>query len=317
MSGRDLLVAASLAVLVACDGGDADEVVDGATADVGGDDGVDAGPDAAAPDGGSPGCGEEVLPVADITGTEGLAIAADGTLYYSQSGSIGRRRPGEAPQDAWVALPGTTTIYGLALRDDGVLFVAAPSGGGKIWRIDTTAATPAPEVIYSPAPSANGIVVGPDGAIYYSSLGGGHVYRLDPSVTPAARTQVTTTTIPGGPNGIFFADATTLIVLSYQNADVYEITLAQGAETARHIVGDTGAGTAPDGIARDTLGRWYIGDNGGDTLRRFAPDWSGGETLLMNVPAAANVVFGRGALACTDVYVASSGALGIFHADAP
>ncbi len=293
---------------------DADgDVQDIADADVGIEPDAAPGPDApvAMPDGAvEPQCGTEVLPVAQITGTEGLAIAPDGTLYYSQNGKIGRRRPGTAPENAWVDVGGTTTIFGLVYDDaSGMLYVAAPSLGGAIWKIDTIAATPAATILYSPAPSANGIVIGPDGAIYYSSLGDGSIYRVDLAGT---RTEVTTTDIPGGPNGIFFENATTLLAVSYNGGVVYSLTLgANMKEVARSNVGDVGG--KPDGIALDEQGRWYIGDNTQGRLLRYAADWTGEEILLTDLPAAANVVFGRGTLDCADVYVASGGALGRYH----
>src|SRR5687768_6788772 len=96
------LFAISLLGLAGCGGGGSTEV-DGAPAvrpdgAAGSPDGADRPPDGAA------GCAGEAVPVADITGTEGLAIAADGTLYYSQSAAVGRRVPGQPPDDGWVGL---------------------------------------------------------------------------------------------------------------------------------------------------------------------------------------------------------------------
>jgi sugar lactone lactonase YvrE len=295
-----LASAGLLVVLGAC----ADETSGGDA----GDDTPDAGDADGAPADG--GCGSEHLPAAQIVDTEGLAMAPDGTLYYSQTGAIGRRRPGMAPEDAWVTVAGVGTIYGLAHDDTGgALWFAVPtSGGGGIYRIDTQSATPAAEEVVASAPGANGLVIGPDGAVYYSSLGGGDVFRVAPGASTG--TKVTASKIPGGPNGIYFQDASTLIVLAYNGGDVYALTLLGGSEQSRSKVG--AAGVAPDGIARDAQGRWYIGDNGAGRLLRYQADWSGEEILLDNVPAAANVVFGRGAIDCRDVIVASSDELGVY-----
>ncbi len=269
---------------------------------------ADMGPDAPT----QPACGNEQLPVAQITGTEGIAIAPDGTLYYSQDGAIGRRRPGMAPEDAWVALPGVGTVWGLAYDEaSGVLYVAVPgSNNGKLMKIDTAAAAPTATVLYPGANGANGLVIGPDGALYYSA--GSKVYRVD---LQGQRTQVNGTQGVPGANGLFFASPTNLLVLAYNSGEVWELTLdASMHETAR-----TKKVTVPnarlDGIARDEQGRWYLGDNGGGRLLRYRADWTGLETLLPNVPSAANVVFGRGALSCTDVYVASGDTLGRFVGD--
>ena len=66
---------------------------------------------------------------------------------------------------------------------------------------------------------------------------------------------------------------------------------------------------APDGIALDTMGRVYIGNNSGGTLIRLDADGTNPMTLQMGIGAAANVEFGAGPLNCNDIYVASSGVL--------
>jgi sugar lactone lactonase YvrE len=88
-------------------------------------------------------------------------------------------------------------------------------------------------------------------------------------------------------------------------------------ETARKIAASVGlSGAALDGIAHDELGRIYVTDNARGALIRFSADLSQSTTLVENLPAAANIAFGRGALDCHDLYVASSGALGRYHGDA-
>jgi sugar lactone lactonase YvrE len=253
-----------------------------------------------------PVCGSEHLPVADIRGTEGIAVAPDGTFYYSQNGAIGRRRPGEAPDDQWVDVPNTTTIYGLAYDDaSGMVYVAAVSSK-KIFKIDTNAASPTATVLYTPANGCNGLIIGPDGAIYYSG-GGGNVYRVS---LQGQATQVNGDSLPGA-NGLYFESASKLLVLEYGNRQVWQLTLDGSMhETSRMKIVTVAGSQGVDGIARDEAGNWYIGDNRPGRLIRFKPDWSGQETLLDDVPAAANVVFGRGALDCKDVYVASGDKLG-------
>jgi len=306
-----------LILVAACGGGDDG----GATADAsggGGDGAIDA-PEA---DGGAvidapmldgaAGCGAMAPPLADLGGTEGIAIAADGTVYYSQNGAVGRWIPGGAAVDQWVTLAGATTVWGMAFGPAGVLYVGTPGGGGRIWSIDTTAATPTATTYLMNAGSANGVTVGPDGAVYYSNFNAsGHVYRVAQANT---RTQVTTTAI-NQPNGVLFDADGTLLVATYSNGDIVRLTLTAGAETARAtaLAGTVGMTGNPDGLARDEQGRLYVTNNSGGRVLRFGAA-SGGtfgarEELLANVGSAANMAFGRGALACTDLYVTSSGAL--------
>lgn len=257
-------------------------------------------------------CGTESLPASTIRGTEGLAIAPDGTLYYSQSGAVGRRLPGLPQEDRWVLLPGATTVWGLALRADGTLFVGSPTAGGNVFRIDTTVASPTPEVLYPGAGGANGLTIAPDGTLTYGDFSSGRVYLLDDA---GVRTEITASAIRQA-NGLLYDDDGTLLVLAYGDAQVWRLTLdAAGLEVSRVLAGSV-AGARLDGIAKDVTGRYYLGDNGGGRLIRTDSAFGNQEVLLSGVSAAANVVFGKGALDCTDVYVASSGPLGAYQSDA-
>ncbi len=297
----------------ACGGGEGDEVDAAGGDDAGGSDGVasdapiDGSGDAASA------CGSMSPTLADLGGTEGIAIAADGTIYYSQNGAVGRWVPGGTAVDQWVTLSGATTVWGMAIGPGGILYVASPGSGGRIWRIDTNEATPAATTYMMNAGSANGVTVGPDGAVYYSDFNAtGHVWRVAAANT---RTQVTTTAI-NQPNGVLFDGDGTLLVARYSTpADIYRLTLTAGAETGRMtaLAGTVGMIGNPDGLARDEQGRLYVTNNSGGRVLRFGAATSGvfgaREELQMSVGAAANMAFGRGALACTDLYVTSSGAL--------
>ena len=305
MRGTSLLALLAPTLLLACGddgGGTGDDV-----ADIDARPGEDGGDpiDAADPDGGSSACGTEVAPVAMITGTEGIAIAADGTIYYSQTGGVGRWVPGtNTPEDDWVELAGTSTVWGMAIDDaTGMLYVATPGSGGDIWEIDTTAATPAGTELFPSAGSPNGLTLGPDGAIYYGHFAAsGQVYRVD---TEGNRTTVTTEPIVQ-PNGLLFDDDGTLLVANYDTGEIVRLTLdGTHTETARDVI-DANSGS-PDGLARDVMGRYYVTDNGGDEVLRYDSAFANPQSLLPDVSAAANMGFGRGALACTDLYVTSSG----------
>jgi sugar lactone lactonase YvrE len=254
-----------------------------------------------------PACGEERLPVRDIRGTEGLAITADGTVFYSQPRAVGRRRPGQNPENAWVQLPDAGTVWGVAWRaSDATLFVATPSAGGRIYAIDTRARDPQPVIWMRNAGAPNGLIIGPDDRPYYSDFGGGGVYRLD---GPDRAVQITQRAIQSA-NGLLFNADGSLFVLSYRRGEVVRLSLDDaGMETGR-VVAHTERNAALDGIARDARGRLYLSDNGAGTLLRFDARFGNREVLAQGIRAAANIIFGRGAIDCAAVYVASSGALG-------
>ena len=138
------LLLLAVALLSACgkDPATGDDVADHDAAAV---DAPPGSPDAdTSPDAGA--CGTTSPPLAMISGTEGLAIAADGTIYNSQNGYVGRWVAGAVTAvDQWVALAGATTVWGMAIAADGMLYVATPGVGSKIWKIDTSAATPVAE----------------------------------------------------------------------------------------------------------------------------------------------------------------------------
>jgi sugar lactone lactonase YvrE len=266
-------------------GPDAAAVIDGAP-------GIDAapGPDGEAPiDGPASLCGTAQAPAADITGTEGIAIGADGSVYYSQSGSVGRWSALDSSQDdSWVALANAGTVWGMAINAEGILYVATPSGSGRrIFSIDTNAERPTAELVLQNAGGANGLTLGPDGFIYYSDFNGDEVYRVDPS--NGDRTAVTDPEEDAinSPNGVLFDADGTLLVLSYGGGDVFRLTLEGGVETDRVRAG--GIDGNPDGLARDLEGNYYVTDNSGGEVIRFDSDFANPEPILEDTPSAANM----------------------------
>lgn len=269
-----------------------------ARADAGRDAGAvaDAGTDA-----GSPGeCGAARPALDGITGTEGLVIARDGTIYYSKSGGVGRMRPGGSPEDGFVAISGT--VWGLALdAANETLYVGNPGHG--VHRVDLTAATPAAGFFVEDLGAPNGLTVGPDGFVYYSDFNEGRVYRVDPA--GGAPTEVTTSTISGA-NGVAFESAGTLLVASYGTGRLFRLTLAAGRETARALVTD--ALSNPDGVAVAADGTIYVGDQGGAIAAGVYAIAGGVVTpVRTGLAAPASVEFGAGPLRCDDLYVAIGG----------
>lgn len=278
--------------------------------------GTDAGPGADAGPGSDAGpaasCAGARPTVSAIRGTEGLIIARDGTIYYSQAGAVGRLVPGGTPENAWAPLPGSPgTVWGIALdAANTTLFVGSPSGGGTIFRIDASGATPA-VTSFTTAPAApNGLTIGPDGALYYSDFGDDSVWRVP--ATGGTPTEVTTSAI-GSANGVAFDDDGTLLVCSYSSGRLFRLTLTGGVETARATVA-MGLGS-PDGVAVDANGDYWVTNNGSGRLLSVRA--SDGMVTTITTPAigaAASLDFGAGALDCEDLYVASSG--GMFRYEA-
>jgi len=249
-------------------------------------------------------CGTERPTVSGVRGTEGLVIASDGTIYYSQSHAVGRIRPGMAPEPGWAQLPAAaSTVWGIAIDVPNHRLLVASPATRIIYSVDLTSDPPMGVSYLASAGQANGLTMGPDGALYYSDFSGGHVYRVT-GIDAGTRTRVTTAAIPGA-DGLAFHRDGSLYVEGYSNGSLVKLTLTGNMETARETVA-TGL-TAPDGLAFDAMDRIYIG--GGGTLTRLDADGSNPTVLLERLSAPANVEFGAGALPCTDIYVATGGAM--------
>ncbi len=265
--------------------------------------------DAGSDGGGGTGCGTARPDVAAITGTEGLIIARDGTIYYSQSRAVGRLAPGGSPENGFVALPsGAGTVWGIALdAANETLYVGSPTAA-TIYSVDLTAATPTATVFVASAGGPNGLTVGPDGALYYSDFGGNGVRRV--AATGGAPTNVTTSPIAQA-NGVAFDAEGRLLVASYATGTLFRLTLTAGAETGRETVA-TGLGS-PDGVAVDANGDYWVTDNRGTLL---SVDAATGTRMnaLPGISSAASLDFGAGPLNCQDIYIASGGAMRRYEA---
>jgi outer membrane protein assembly factor BamB len=247
-------------------------------------------------------CGTARPAITSVRGTEGLVIAADGTIYFSQSHAVGRIRPGMPPEPTWAALPAAaTTVWGIAIDVPNHRLLVGSPATRIIYSIDLTSDAPMGVSYLATAGSPNGMTMGTDGALYYTDFGGGHVYR----VVDGARTRVTTATIPGA-DGLAFHRDGSLYVEGYNNGTIVKLTLTDNAESARETV--VSGLMAPDGLAFDATDRMYVGGGDGRLLRLDA-DGTNLTVLRTGISSAANVEFGAGALPCTDLYVASGGVL--------
>jgi len=255
---------------------------------------------------GAPSCGTARPTLTGVRGTEGLVIARDGTIYYSQSGGVGRVSIDGTNDDNWVTIAAASTVWGLALdASNATLYVASPMNS-TIYAVVTAtgASTELSDMLNQP----NGLTMGPDGALYVGDFGDDAVYRVD--TASGATTEVTTSNV-GSANGVAFApgDPNTLYVLSYSAGTLTALTLdATHMETARRMV--AGSLGSPDGITLDDAGRFYITDNGAGRVIQLAADGTAPDVISTGaIGSAANLAFGVGALDCHDLYVTSSGVM--------
>src|SRR5262249_47284508 len=135
-----------------------------------------------------------------VADSEGLAIAADGTVYFSQPEAVGRLTPTGTLDKAWAKLPGATKVWGIAIdRPHKVLYVGSPTTT-IVYRPTLEDAPPVTNFVVQ-AGSPNGLTMGPDGALYYTDFQpAGDIYRV---TADGARAKVTASPLPK-PNGLAF-----------------------------------------------------------------------------------------------------------------
>jgi lysophospholipase L1-like esterase/sugar lactone lactonase YvrE len=252
---------------------------------------------------GSVPCGAARPSLEQISNAEGLVIAPDGTIYFSQPfvGSntqyLGRYRPpyDQPPETRWVDMGGNA--LGIALDPERKVLYAGSRTLKKLLRV-TLGDPPTLRALADAEGGINGVTLGEDGAVYYSDQDGGHLYRVDPE---GAKTRVTTSPITE-PNGIAFGPDGKLYVVSWTTTEVTRLELANGVEVGR-VLFATLPQVKGDGIAFDARGRVYA--TASSTLYEISPD--GKEVHPLGRTAGANIEFGAGALACTDMYIAGVG----------
>lgn len=244
-------------------------------------------------------CGGARPAVSGVTGTEGLVISREGSIYFSQRAAIGRLDADGTLDTSFVELPRTATqVWGMVFdAANEHLYVGSPSSG-SIYDVDLTATPPAVTALATGVGGPNGLTLGPDGALYFSDFTGGRVMRvgLEAGATP---------TVVGtlrSANGVAFDDEGRLLVCGYSSGTLVRLTLSRGVESARETVASRLG--SPDGVALDRDGTIYVTDNGAGRLLRIEADGST-TTLQSGINAAASLEFGTGALDCEDLYVAS------------
>jgi sugar lactone lactonase YvrE len=228
-----------------------------------------------------------------VADSEGLAIDADGTVYFSQPSAVGRLTPAGKLDKEWAKLPGATKTWGIAIdRPAKALYIGSPATS-IVYKV-TLDEAPTVTSFVTNAGAPNGLSMGPDGALYYTDYQpAGDVYRVG---ADGARTKVSTSTLPR-PNGVAFGPDGALYVDLYEQGAVVRLTLANGKEATRSDLVSAGLDKA-DGIAFDSAGNLYIG--WGEGISRVSPDGRAVRRLAKG--KTANVEFGAGAIPATDLY---------------
>jgi glucose/arabinose dehydrogenase len=249
-------------------------------------------------------CGKERPNLDGIKTAEGLAIAPDGTIYFTQpfgptpSNFLGRYKPPYTELETkWVELG--PKALGITIDPKQAMLYAGSRSRKKLLAV-TLSTNPVVTELADVEETINGVTLGEDGAIYYTDQGSGHVYRV---TTAGVKTQVTKTPVED-PNGIAFGPDGRLYVLTYKKAVVNRLFLKAGKEASREIVADLAGqgGKNADGITFDKQGRLYVT---AAALFRISPD--GKKVEPLGEAYGANADFGSGALSCSDLYTAGNG----------
>ena len=274
----------------------ADPPADGPAADLP----IDAPPVAA-------GCGSEAPDLSLITNIDALTIGRDGTLYFAQSGTpngwIGRLRPGGAAAELrWVSVPNGATLWGLATDDARQRLYISSASGHVIHYVATAAAQPTLQVLTRDVDEPDDLAVGPGGTIFFPDSDN-HIYR----VTPGGELERVTSGTFGGnrSTAVAFSATGQLLVGTLGNGPIHRLSLTSGAETMR----------GPFGSFRGFAVSLAVDSQGGvlainqvpgseSQVLRFGADGVAGAVVATG-PALTAMAFGRGALSCRDLYLAS------------
>ena len=131
---------------------------------------------------------------------DGLAIAAEGTIYFTQQpgepdGWVGRLRPGGTPERRWVRVPGSGgSLWGLAIDGSRKRLYVLSGDNGAIFWLDLTVDLPPLQELVTDLDVPNDVALDRDGNVYFSSRGDKHIYRVTPA---GVRSGVTREPVPG------------------------------------------------------------------------------------------------------------------------
>jgi sugar lactone lactonase YvrE len=230
-------------------------------------------------------------------GANGLVIAGDGTLYFTQGSHIGRVRPCQAPETSWVEV-GVTALNSVMVDPPNHALYVGALNADMIYKVDLTAATPS-AAPYAAVDGPDGLTLGPDGALWASTQNG--VARI---AAANSATTVTTATL-NNPKGLAFRPDGSLLVMEY-GGTVYAVQLANHVETSRSVFAeDNGAFGGVIGIALDVDGNVYMSQGDGGPIV-VVLDAAGNVIDSLEDGLGSQIDFGAGPLAHTDLYVAES-----------
>jgi sugar lactone lactonase YvrE len=259
-------------------------------------------------------CGMTEATVMGVTAAEGLAISPDGTIYWTNpfggggSRFLGRHRPPytDAPELNFVEIG--PVVLGITYDPKRRTIYAGQRGMQQpaLLAVDLTTTPPAVTTLTTIEPGANGVILGADDAVYFTTQDTNNVWRFD--LTSRMLRKVNTAPVPD-PNGLAFGPDGNLYVLTYVAANVTQLKLANGVATAQEMWLAIGMDARnADGIAFDRMGNMYVTAAG---LFKITP-----QKVVTRLRAAtdvpgANIEFGVGALRCSDMYIAGGSGRGI------
>ena len=253
-----------------------------------------------------PGCGSERPDISGIVNANGLAIGMDGTIYFTQAaapvGWVGRLRPGMAVEARWVSIPDGAQLWGLAVDSMRQRLYVASASGHIIHQIALGGATPTLTPFTRDVDLPNKLAIGAGGVVYFADSDT-KVYRVMPS---GDLYEASKTFGNNAAAGLAFTKTGDLLVGTLSNGGLYKLTIVGGNEGTRTPLGSFRGWT--EAIALDENGRIYLSTHGAtgaeSRVIRLEADGSGPMPLL-DGPAFRGLAFGRGALDCRDLYVAS------------
>jgi hypothetical protein len=254
-----------------------------------------------------PGCGSERPDISGIQNANGLAIGMDGTIYFTQAaapvGWVGRLRPGMPVEPRWVSVPSGAQLWGLAVDSMRQRLYVSSASGHIIHQIALGGATAALAPFTRDVDLPNKLAVGPGGVVYFADSDT-KIYRVLP-----AGDLYEASGQGFGANasaGVAFTKAGELLVGTLSNGPLFRLTLDGGVERGRTMLGSFRGWT--EAIALDENGRIYLSTHGatGAESRVIRLEADGSAPMpLLDGPAFRGLAFGRGALDCRDLYVAS------------